>query len=432
MVRIRRGSDRVTVKLQNEFCFTSRALCVHKIFSFSILNNTFFAIARSGLVQLYERQKAPRTTMAYKLVREWKNSIVSNKDRVMAIGSFRNQYMYTCSNEGKFVIRDLINDDADESVKVYLLDGPISCVAVALTASNARVLIGAGGRANDLKLYDLDFGTALPPNVNRLYSVEIPGASISSMVRFANEIAEMPPLRRTLFQYFTTFSDWKRLTPAFVMSPDPEELSPLAPAVSNWILSVCFVEHTGTRLVCAGTQYGGMAMYDAERPYKKKKTFQLSQFPINVLHLFNNGRYVLYSDTMSKIGVIDVASMTVVNFYDYLKFGPNMACRVITAPTLAGRVSPGTSVSRFLPIYVLATTIDGNILVYKLHDTNEKELKLFINQAGVVPDLEILEADAYAALDAVFVAPAPGKCGPKKRRKNDKLLSDVFGQTSWV
>lgn len=136
---------------------------------------------------------------------------------------------------------------------------------------------------------------------------------------------------------------------------------------------------------------------------------------------------------MSKIGVIDVETMKVVNFYDYLKFGPNMACRIFTSPAPVGRIPRGSGVSRFLPIYVVATTIDGNILVYKLHDTNEKELKLFINQAGIVPDLEILEADSYTALDAVFVAPDTAACMSKKRRKSDKLLGgDVFGHTSWA
>lgn len=419
MLRIKRGGSGITIKLKSEYCIGPRANCVHKIFSFSVLNNSFFAIARNGLVQLYERQKAPQTTLAYKLVREWKNSTVSPRDRVICIGSFRNQYMFTCSNEGKFVIRDLINDDADESVKVYLLEGPISCIDVAVTNDSMRVIIGAGGKDNDVKLYDLDFGP------NQLYSAEGPSPNLSSVVRFANDT--IPPLRRSQFLYFTAFSDWKRLTPVVVMSS--AKLSCLNSAF-HWILSVCFVEHKGKRVICAGTQYGMMLVYEAERPYSQveKTSFRLSQFPINVLRVFSNGRYLLYSDTMSKVGVIDVELMKVVNFYDYLKFGPNMTCRIFTSSTAVGRVSCNTGVSRFMPIYVVATTIDGNILVYKLHDTNEKELKLFINQAGVVPDLEILEADSYTALEAVFVA-SDTACGQKKRRKNDKL-SD--GQTSWA
>lgn len=278
MLRIRRCGDHIAIKLKNEFCVSSRTNCVQKIFSFSVLNNSFFAIARSGLVQLYERQKAPCATISYKLVREWKNSTVSAKDRVICIGSFRNQYMFTCSNEGKFVIRDLINDDADESVKVYLLEGPVSCVDVAVTTDNMRILIAAGGRDNDLKLYDLDFGFSLPTNINRLYSVEIPSPNINNMVRFANEITEMPPLRRTLFQYFTTFSDWKRLTPVFVMSPALDK-SPLVPAVFNWILSVCFVEHAEKRIVCAGTQYGGCWCTMRSGPTRRRKNRRRSACP---------------------------------------------------------------------------------------------------------------------------------------------------------
>lgn len=426
MVRIRRGGDKLSIKLQNDFGASSLTQSVQKIFCFTILNHSFFAIARTGLVQLFERQKASELTLAYKLVREWKNSTASRKDRIVTIGSFRNQYMYTCSNEGKLVIRDLINDDADESVKVYLLEGPISCVAVAATTCTTRVLIGAGGRSNDLKLYDLDFGAALPSNASRLFSVEIPGASINSMVRFANEIAEMPPLRRTLYQYFSTLSDWKRLTPVFTMSPGPELVR--APSVVNWILSVCFAEHAGHRIVFAGTQYGGLVVYGAERPFSHKnerQSFQLSQFPISMLHVFSHGRYVVYVDAMSKVGVIDVASMAVVNFYDYLRLGPSMACRVCTAPTPAGKVPRHSTVARFLPFYVLATTIDGNIVIYRLHDTNEREIKLFMNQAGVIPDLEILEADSYSALEAVF-EPMSGRCGPRKRRKDGRLQSDTI------
>lgn len=427
MLQIKKSGVRIAVKIANEFSLGPRSSAAQKIFSFSILNNAFFVVARSGLVQLYEKQKTALKTLAYKLTKEWKNSTASSKDRIVSVGSFRNQYMFTCSNEGKFVIRDLINDDADDSVKTYLLDGPISCAEVAVMDDNMRILIAAGGRDNELKLYDVDFGCSLSCNLNRLYSVEIPNHNINSMVRFANDLAEMRPLRRSLFQYFTTFSEWKRLVPVFVMS-STEDHSLLLMPIFHWILSVAFVEHFGKRMVCAGTQYGDLIIYEAEQPYTHETEtafFHLSQFPINVLHVFCSGRYLLYSDTMSKIGVLDMDSLKVVNFYDCLKIGPSMSCRIFTSLRPMARVSCNSEVSRFSPIYVLATTLDGNIVVYKLHNNNEKELKLIVQEAGIIPDLEILDVDSYTALDSVFASPEDLKCVLNKRRRKGKMQSGI-------
>lgn len=400
------------MKLKNEFCPGGRGNYVQKILSFAILNKVYFVVARSaGLVQLYEKavRKPPASPNAifFKLVKEWKNSTAGPRDPVVAIGSFRNQYMYTCSSEGKLVIRDLINDDADDSVKSYLIDGPVSCVEIK-TMANLRILVAAGGRNNELKMYDLNFGPSDGfSTMDQIYSVGV-SRPMSAMIRVTNVAPDdRMALRRNTFAHHirSSFSDTRRLVPVFssslqecVYSAIPQQ------SLSNWILSVCFIgEH---RRLCAGTQFGKLMVYDINEPCDQPlKVLNLSQFPVKTLHVFSKGRYLLYADTMSKVGVVDVETMEVVNFYDFLKIGPTVTSRVYTSPDSMSKVSKDSKLSKFLPVYIVATTIDGTMVIYRLCDSNESELKLCVHHAGVVPNLDILDQDAYSALESAFGLP---------------------------
>lgn len=387
------------VKLKSEVCPGGRGNYVQQIHTFAILAKCYFVVTRSaGLVQLYEQQKAAAKSVAYKLIKEWKNSTVSARDPVVAVGSFRNQYMYTCLNEGKLVIRDLINDDADDSVKTYLIDGPVLSVHVQPLAENMRILVAAGGQDNAVKIYDLDFGLSMASNLSRLYSVGVSRPNMTTMVRLANVLPDLRlALRRNLFQNFTTYLEWRRLVPVYVAA----NIAADDHASGTWVLSVCFVASK----VCAGTQFGDFMVYNAEQPYDHEEpehTVHLLQFPINTLHVFANGRYILYTDTMSKAGVLDVCTFEVVNFYDYLKIGPTVASKVYTCHEAVSKLLKGGSVSRFDPVYLVSSTIDGNVLVYKLHDNNTSELKLWVSNAGIVPDLDVMELDAYSVLEGVF------------------------------
>lgn len=427
VLRVRQRGKHPQVKLKCEFCSGGRGNYVQKILSFTILNKCYFVVTRSaGLVQLYEKQKSAASTISYKLVKEWKNSTVNNRDPVVAVGSFRNQYLYTCSYDGKLVIRDLINDDADDSMKTYLIDGPISCVQIQPLNENMRVLVAAGGQDNEMKMYDLDFGLSMASNLNRLYSVGVSRPNMTTVVRLSNVLPDQRrmTLRRNLFHNFSTYSEWRRLVPVFVASS--LETDEIEPAVSgNWILSICFADE-GKQIICCGTQFGDLLVYSANDSYEHEepmKVIHLSSFPINTLHVFNQGRYLLYSDTMSKVGIIDVNSFQVVNFYDYLKIGPTVSSKVYSCPDTVSRLPSESSVSKFKPLYLVAATIDGNIVVYKLQDNNESELRLLVSHSGIVPDLDIIESDAYDVLDRVFGEMHESQNVPAKRRKREAGLS---------
>lgn len=417
---MRSNGNRPEVKLKNEFCADGRHNYVQKILSFTILNKCYFVVTRSaGLVQLYEKQKTALSAIAYKLVKEW-NSTVSVMDPVVAVGSFRNQFMYTCSNDGKLVIRDLINDDADDSVKTYLIDGPVSSIQIQPLNDNMRVLVAAGGQENELKMYDLDVGLSMASNLNRLYSVGISRPNMTTMIRLSNVLPDQRmPLRRNVFYNFSSFSEWKRLVPVFVSNLVDKNSETLIS--SNWILSVCFINN-GKQMMCAGTQFGELLIFNASDSYQNEdpeRILHLSQFSINTLHVFGQGRYLLYTDTMSKIGVMDVYTYEIVNFYDFLKIGPTVVSKVYSCPESVLKLLKSTTLSKFKPIYVVAATIDGNIVFYKLHDNNESELKLCISHAGIIPDMDILEVDAYNVLEEAFGEMHDIQGVHSKRRKRD-------------
>lgn len=429
VLRIKSKGNHPVVKLKNEFCACSRGNYVQRIFSFAILNKWFFVVTRSaGLVQLYEKQKSVQSSIAYKLVKEWKNSTMSTRDPVVAVGSFRNQYMYTCSNEGKLVIRDLINDDADDSVKTYLIDGPISSVQVKPLKESMRILVAAGGQDNELKLYDLDFALSPATNFNRVYSFGMLRPNINSMIRLTSASPDGRRMRRRDTAHSNSYIECMRLLPVFVASHDEEILLPLL--CGDWILSIVFAEN-GPNIVCCGTQFGDLLVYQCTEPYDKEepqRTLHLSQFPINTLHVFGQGRYLLYTDTMSKVGVIDIYSFEIVNFYDYLKIGPTVNTKVYSCPDSTSKLPKATALSKFRPVYVVATTIDGNLVIYKLHDNNESELKLCISHSGIIPDSDIIEMDAYNVLESVFGEMHDIIGTPTKRRKRESGIVSQFLQ----
>ena len=91
--------------------------------------------------------------------------------------------------------------------------------------------------------------------------------------------------------------------------------------------------------------------------------FHLSGISHQRTHVFCSGLYWLYSDTMSKIGVLGHGLIKSGEFYDCLKIGPSMSCRIFLLPCalwLGFLLIPKSQ--DFSPIYVLATTLDGNIV----------------------------------------------------------------------
>lgn len=418
--------------MKGEFGLGGRSNYIQKILTFAILNKRYFAVARSaGLVQLYEKMARPGAKMAwcYKLVKEWKNSTIGPRDPVVALGAFRNQYMYTCSSEGKLVIRDLINDDADDSVKLYVIDGPVSCLEIRSVPQSMRILVAAGGKKNSLKLYDLDLSTLADfiSNLERIYF-----ADYARLESFSLGLVSTPPFHRLLarspFQIRSSFVDVQRLPP--VSDSSATDSTGVLKNCMCWVLSVCVYGDTASKQVYVGTQFGDVMAFEANEPFEfdllPSSSLRLSQFAIHALHVFNRGRFLLYADAMSKIGVLDTRTMKVVNFYDHLRIGPTLASRVYTTPDHLVKLPTNSKVSKFKPIYVVATTIDGALVIYKLMDGNDNRLCLHLRQAGVVPNFDILDPDPYAALEEAFAddlqeTPSTSKSHPPEKRHKPNL-----------
>lgn len=437
VLRVREGKEGIRIKMKGKFGIGGRSNFVQKIKVFLILNKQYIAVARNaGLVQLYEKMLKPGRdsgSCVYKLVKEWKNSTTSRRDPIIGIGSFRNQYMYTCSGEGKLVVRDLINDDADDSVKLFVIDGPLSCLTVEAMPQSSHILVAAGGKGNSLKLYDFDFATSdFITNLDNL-------ANLGGHLTRIGLVSSVPEghslLRRTLL-IRNSFVDVRRLVPVADSSLSKAEVMK-GDRSAYWILSVCFWKQGLMRKVFAGTQFGELHVFDVVKPYefdmRPLKVLQLSQFSINSLQVFNHGHYLVYTDSMSKAGVINLKTLRVVNFYDYLRIGPTLSSRIYTSNETASKVSDSSRISKFSPIYLVATTIDGAVVIYKLLDSNEKKLCLRSNFAEVIPSFDFLEPDSYNRLDSLF----GDKCyqetsGPKqvdalmfKKRKANDVSTDA-------
>lgn len=481
MLRVKQRDGRTDAKCKGEFGVCGRSNYIQKIHVFSILNKRYFAVARSaGLVQLYEKMSRPLpssssspSSTSYKLVKEWKNSTIGPRDPVVALGTFRNQYMYTCSSEGKVVVRDLINDDADDSVKLYVVDGVVSCLHVWPMAQSMRVLMAAGGKRNSLKLYEADLASSADfiSNLERIYFADYARSEGST------GLISTPPfhrfLSRTPFHLRSSFVDVQRLPPisdsasASASASGGSNLEGPDPAAVCWVSALCVCSDvsdvTGgsvddpnhmsasasasasaststsastSKHIYVGSQFGDVLVYEGTDPFDTDlaplRTIRLSQFAIKTLHVFNRGRFLVYADSMSKVGVLDTTSWRVVNFYDHLRIGPALALKTYTTPDDSSKV-PNES-SRFPPIYVVATTTDGALVIYRLTDSNEKVLCLHIKQAGVVPNFDILDLDPYAALECAFayeeLLGAPLRGPPQKRRRLGSAVGTSTGSGS--
>lgn len=430
VLRVKQGKDRIRVSYKGEFGIGGRSNFVQRIHVFPILNKQYIAVARNaGLVQLYEKMLKPfgsdnSGTCTYKLVKEWKNSTTGPRDPIVGIGAFRNQYMYTCSAEGKLVIRDLINDDADDSVKLFVIDGPLSCISIEAVPRSTHIVVAAGGKGNSLKIYDFDFATSdFKSNFEDFANF---GGHLTRM-GLVSSMPEGHSLLRRSALIRHSFIDVRRLIPVSDSSVSPSLTE--GGRCAYWVLSVTFWRQGSTCKVFAGTQFGDLFIYDVSKPYnfelRPERILQLSQFCINQLQVFNCGQYLFYTDAMSKAGVIDIETLEVVNFFDYLRIGPTLSSQLYTCNDTASKVSRLSQLSRFLPIYLVATTIDGAVVIYKLCDSNDQKLCFHSNLTGVIPHFDFLESDPYKRLDALFgdsdssetQSPRQAETAPSKRRK---------------
>lgn len=404
-------NDQVVAKQKAEFCQEGKKNYIQKIIVFKFQKKNYMAIARSsGLIQLYEDNVEPGTRQKnYKLFKEWKNSNNRYNDEIIAIGFINDQYLFSCSSEGKLIFRDLINDDADESYKVYLIESPVATVELmVITDDKFRVL--SAGKNNELKIYEVELSISSP---NLLDSINQDIQILSSELRSTINLTYEPPDRRRLIRRVSnnlnlrgSFHSRQKLSPKFISCSKQEDFiykaSP-GDVITNWIISICYLGESepNSSIVACGSQFGNLSIYDIKKGVYPIRVLHLSQFPINKLIPFNNNRYLLYSDTVSKVGIVDLQSFEIVNFYDNLKFGPTMNIQFAISNN-GGKVSKFNRISKFDPIYLISSTIDKRLIIYALHDDNTTAIKLEAQLDILIPSVALLDNEPYDALKRLF------------------------------
>lgn len=412
------NDDTLDIKIKHEICIGGKDNYIQRISNFKFQHKLHLLIVRkNGLIQLYKKQESKHQGTFYQLSKEWKNSILNQQDSIISLGFLNNQYLYSCSRDGKLVIRDLINDDADEGYKVYLIQSPVSNIDINMNNTNGITIVSCG-KNNEVKLYEIEnlVGYSPPPS----------NTSSSSSPRFSSlhddSTAELTfgtimrnrPLRRSYanlnlrFDYSTQPNSDRHvmtLSPSWSSSTHFLDFIYNAQSlekISNWYISIVIVG--GGYIVC-GSQFGKLSLYNAVEDCYAIKTITLSQFPILNLKELDND-HILYSDSMCKIGIVKLSTMQVINHYDNLRIGPINHFQFILPGNLTKKRKISGDRLRFDPIYTMSTTIDKRFVIYKLYDDNRFELLLDVKLFdSLVPCISLLKKNSktdYEIFQSLF------------------------------
>ncbi|EGV62402.1 hypothetical protein PSN45_001141 [Yamadazyma tenuis] len=243
----------------------------------------------SGAVQLHKFYPAHNQ---YQIIKEWRNGVMHANDKIVDMGIIRQTYLYTCSGEGVFVIRDLVNDDDDHRCKECKLSGPVTSIKVSEAKENFRVAVGS--KDMGVRLYQISF--------DKDYLVDDTIASKMYNLHQNSNVVSMNRVRYLLRRRSESASKEKLVpqwqTPAFFET--------------YWVVSLEFWRH----YVICGTQFGFIVVYDSttvsDTPIKVIKN---SGSPI--INLKDVGNHLVACDMMSKINVIRLPTFEEVNSYTY-------------------------------------------------------------------------------------------------------------------
>lgn len=445
VVRISKSApNRLNVKYKYELCIESKDNYIQKILTFKFQNTPHIVIARKiGEVQMFKEIKGESKSY-FQLVKEWKNSNINRQDHIVSLGLLNNQYLYTCSNEGKLVIRDLVNDDAFGSYKVYLILNPVSDVRLRMAVHDRkRITVASCGKNSELKLYEIDSNEK--KECSRISVVQ------SGNVRTTMDLNVIRPLRRS----FTTLNLGSEvislpsssgvasygntvgstvgatggstqannrhvsvLTPFWTSSTYAKDFLYHATSldvISSWMISVCIIDE----YVACGTQFGKLLIFSVLDDIYPIETLTLSQFPIVKLHAIDSS-YVIFADSMSKVGIVKLSSLKVVSFFDNLRIGPTCSFKFVLPSNVGDRKVNG-DILKFDPIYAICTTIDKRLVIYKLFDDNTHELLLEMNMGDMtIPAFSVMGDNDYETFNNIFGEPDTDGIGESILRQHEE------------
>lgn len=385
---------------------------------FKFQGRLYLVLARkTGLIQLYENTLAENNNRqrSFKLYKEWKHSNMNSQDSIVGIGFVNHQYLYSCSSEGKLIFRDLVNDDADESYRVYLIHKPISCVEIKMASDN-KILAVCSGKNNELKIYEIetniyekvdDFAKTL----DHFFQIPLAGNDISLNYEPVDLGRPMLQLRRrsTSLNLLSSLNERQihTLMPMWTSSLTREEYvyhtSPMD-SISNWIVSICVIPNDSGMIIC-GTQFGSVIVYNIDEDTAPTKIMNMSQFPITTLKLFSNNKFLLWTDSISKAGVIKLFKFKTTNLYDNLKIGPMSSCKVIVNnESTTRKLNQENDLSDFDPIYLMCSVVDKRLVIYKLYDDNAYEMIFNLQTDTLIPTMNLLAHNdsEYLLIDSLI------------------------------
>ncbi|KAK6459433.1 uncharacterized protein RJT20DRAFT_90895 [Scheffersomyces xylosifermentans] len=376
-------------------------------------------------------------TKYFQLVKEWKNANINRQDHLVALGLLNNQYLYTCSNEGKLVIRDLVNDDAFGSYKVYLILNPVSDVQLRMAPHDKhRIIVASCGKNSELKLYEIDSNEqCTQPNASsrRNEGIRIVDGSFIRPLRRSfttlnlsaeSEIPTEGVLGSTIHNTSNVSGSSNRhvtvLTPFWSSSTCTKDFLYNASSfdvISSWMISICIIDE----FVACGTQFGQLLIYSIIDKIYPVETLTLSQFPIVKLMMIDNN-YLIFADSMSKVGIIKFSNLKIVNFYDNLKIGP-ISCFKFILPSNIGDRKISGDILKFDPIYCICTTIDKRLVIYKLFDDDTHELlfEMTVNDS-LIPAFSIMGNNDYETFNNLFGEVATAGIGESMSRQHEEPI----------
>ncbi|KHC83712.1 Hap43p-repressed protein [Candida albicans SC5314] len=379
----KRSSETLDIDIKGEICRPTTTLPnnhVTKILTFKFQNNFHLVILRSnGSIQLYTKTA---NSKYYTLFKDWKNNLMnSHTDMIVALDVLNNQYLYSCSRDGKLIIRDLINDDADKSYEVFMLMDGIGKIDLKLDKFTNTISVATCGKNSDLRLYTIDLeldnaskGNSKDPDQSDLTYVQSfrnrplrrSFTTLSLEAPFLSAV--IPPPRNTERRHSKVLTPyWQSITPLYeyVYNSDPTD------QISQWMSSVCFVK--GNDYIICGSQMGELIIYNPVKDISPVFKKRISQFSIQNIEQIDSD-LIIFSDSMSRIIIFSISKRKIVLQFSQLDFGPFLHLKYILPN--AFRRKTNNQVVTFDDIYVLSTTIDQRLVVYKLTDSGSSELLL--------------------------------------------------------
>lgn len=386
MVNFNKFCQNIHLTYKHEFLIDDKNDYIKTFLIGNFKNKLYLVVARiNGLIQLYERVDSKYSdcesdyeydqdhdhdyhhdnihdhneiedSIKYQLFKEWKNSNIDDQDQLLSVGFINNQYLYSCSIGGKLIIRDLINDDANQSYKVYFIANCISCIEI--NYMNHEFVIAISSKNQQLRLYkiinrdddDVENNNIITTNEENNHHHHNNNNNDNNITNFDNN-ATIRGLPERLSHFSRSSRKSTNLIPYYLSSNESK-------GINDWICSLVIDDN---RIYC-GTQFGNLIIYNLSN-FKLVYQIQISRFKLNIAKFDN---YLIFNDSMTKLGIFDCSKLKIESSFS-LNFGPIQYIQFYW-----------NNINT--PIYFIVSTLNQDLHFYKLFDD---KIELLINLSNL-------------------------------------------------